>query len=369
MAKAKHYYPELDSLRFFAFLSVLIHHAPYLATVPAWVAIKLYGWMGVDLFLCLSAYLFAKLLFVEFQQRGDINVGYFYLRRALRIWPLYFIFIGLMLGYLAYRHLGADGLLVRSLGLVTFTDNLVTMALGFNIALPCVSHLWTISYEEQFYMVIPWALRFFYRQKAATSLAIIGGFVLFGLALRAVFIHFQLPHRYIWVFPLAHFESIVGGLVVGLGLADPWLKRIPGWFLLIPGIVALWGVTLLPGIDQTNWTLMVTYPLVGLGVSLILAAVVRGGIWPVSLVMKNGAMGYLGKISYGLYVYHLFARELTFKLVHTFLGPSHAILYPVVMVLAMLGVTVLISAVSYQLLERPFLKLKSRFTFVQSRSI
>ena len=97
MKKSALYYPELDSLRFFAFLLVLVHHAPYVKYIPLWKELSLYGWMGVDLFLALSAFLFARLLFVEHQEKGNINIGYFYLRRALRIWPLYFMFATVML--------------------------------------------------------------------------------------------------------------------------------------------------------------------------------------------------------------------------------------------------------------------------------
>ena len=60
------YYPELDGLRFFAFLLVFIHHSPYYVYSPVWEKLHEYGWIGVDLFLCLSAFLITKLLKAEF---------------------------------------------------------------------------------------------------------------------------------------------------------------------------------------------------------------------------------------------------------------------------------------------------------------
>lgn len=85
MPKSHLYFPELDSLRFLAFLAVFIHHAPFAGFIEGWETLHRYGWIGVDVFLCLSAFLFAKLLFAEHTQKGGINVRYFYLRRLLRI--------------------------------------------------------------------------------------------------------------------------------------------------------------------------------------------------------------------------------------------------------------------------------------------
>ena len=157
MKKAGLYYPELDSLRFFAFLLVLIHHAPYLESIKFWSTLSKYGWMGVDLFLCLSAFLFARLLYVEYQNTGDINVGYFYLRRALRIWPLYLFFLGLVIFLSVQKNGWNPTIIQRTIGMLTFTDNLLTAVFGYS-ALLYSAHIWTISYEEQFYIIIPWVL-------------------------------------------------------------------------------------------------------------------------------------------------------------------------------------------------------------------
>lgn len=117
MNKVGVYYPELDALRFLAFLLVLLHHAPYTEKIPIWVILHNYGWIGVDLFLCLSAYLFTKLLYVEYQEKGNINIGFFYLRRMLRIWPLYFFFLGVMLAYSIFVDGWHAQILIRSLGM------------------------------------------------------------------------------------------------------------------------------------------------------------------------------------------------------------------------------------------------------------
>src|SRR5689334_16690304 len=90
---ATFYRPELDAVRFFAFLAVYLHHS-----FSSLVA----GAFGVDLFLVLSAYLITELLQLEVNRTGGLDVRRFYARRILRIWPLYFAFLGI--SYLATKH-------------------------------------------------------------------------------------------------------------------------------------------------------------------------------------------------------------------------------------------------------------------------
>ena len=110
-AADRFYRPELDVLRFFAFLSVFLYHGlPGLVNtrhsgVVAQAAlyetiIKGAGRFGVCLFFLLSAYLITELLCRERANTGTIHVGSFYSRRILRIWPLYFAFLfaGVLLG-------------------------------------------------------------------------------------------------------------------------------------------------------------------------------------------------------------------------------------------------------------------------------
>ena len=326
--KTNIYYPELDGLRFLAFLVVLIHHSPSAAGVPLWRIVNDYGWVGVDLFLCLSAYLFAKLLYVEFQEKGSINIRYFYLRRILRIWPLYFFFFGIMLVYSVLIKGWHTAILIRSLGMLSFTDNLFSMVYGYNQAIEFSGHLWTISYEEQFYLIIPWALLILYTLKKETIFYILSIATLIGMLLRAVFIYYEVGLPDLWVFPFTHYESILGGLIVGLGLLDQHVQKISSWVLLIGGLIALWLVTTLPNIDATQWKLMLTYPLVGIGTSLLLFATIKGGLGPISVLLKNKVLGYLGKISYGLYVYHLIGIRLASNLVDPWISPDRLLVHP-----------------------------------------
>lgn len=258
---------------------------------------------------------------------------------------------------------------VRALGMLTFTDNFLSMWNGYNTAIAFSAHLWTISYEEQFYLIIPWALRMFYRLNSTSVIYVLGMALVFGMFVRAIYIANEVAYLGIWAFPLTHFESILGGLIIGLGLFNKTMNKIPGWVLFTTGLISLWMVTTLPNITDVQWNLMLTYPLVGIGTSLILAAAIKGRLGYISTLFKNQALGYLGKISYGLYVYHLLAQNLASNIINEFVPPDRPLAHPIVSVMTTLIVTILISGISYKLLEKPFLRMKDRFTFIHSRPI
>jgi len=159
-----HFYrPELDVLRFIAFFLVLILHTspPLLDSYKAWYAspsvrLVLYrlfsaGGFGLSIFFCLSAYLIATLLLRERSRTGDINLKAFYIRRILRIWPLYFaaLFAGFLRSYTGHlQHYP-----LAFLFYIFLAGNWYCAIYGFplNPILP----LWSISVEEQFYLFIP----------------------------------------------------------------------------------------------------------------------------------------------------------------------------------------------------------------------
>src|SRR5687768_7831381 len=171
-ADSKHtfYHPELDVLRFVAFLAVFMHHAlPRDARLyvnsglsqaaTQWLlTAKEAGAFGVDLFFALSSYLITELLLREHEQRGTFSVAAFYVRRALRIWPLYFTFLALTV-LVVPTLIPTDRfgpIYITSFAL--FVGNWVCAAKGlpFSVASP----LWSISVEEQFYIGWPLLLRF-----------------------------------------------------------------------------------------------------------------------------------------------------------------------------------------------------------------
>jgi len=164
---ASFYRPELDALRFLAFFLVFMHHGlPHdslkysgvshnliVRELCANVAISFSA--GLPLFFVLSAYLIASLLLREKERTSTVHISAFYIRRILRIWPLYFS--ALLSSFLVSRFIaGFHGWGIY----VTFLFMAANWALPFHlmsIGGPLgIGHLWSISVEEQFYMAFPY---------------------------------------------------------------------------------------------------------------------------------------------------------------------------------------------------------------------
>ena len=158
------YRPELDGLRFFAFLSVFFFHAlaypvDYFTQrhIPLWLARLLTGVFasgshGVDLFFVLSAYLITELLLREKEVRGSLDVRSFYFRRMLRIWPPYYIFV-LLAALVPFLNPQGRFSLKYVIPFLLLAGNWSTIVFGptGSVAEP----LWSVSVEEQFYWVWP----------------------------------------------------------------------------------------------------------------------------------------------------------------------------------------------------------------------
>ena len=358
------YHPELDSLRFVAFLLVFIHHAAPL-NHPALRFIHSFGWIGVDLFFALSAYLFVKLLAKEFNHTGTLCIWKFYIRRLLRIWPVYMFFCTLMVSRSIYS--GELASPWRALGLFTFTDNILAAFKGYN-PIPYASHLWTISYEEHFYLFIPLLLFLIFNSTTKRVVVTLSALAIIFALLRAIFIWMGAPHPAIWVLPITHFESILLGIIVGLGGFDIMLARVPAYALLLTVLLSGWLITQLGSIESVGWHLMPSYLLIGLCTSLTLYLVTR--------IAKSKWMQWLyyppfvelGKIYYGLYVYHLVGLKVGQEIVQrSNLNGLNPINNVAIMNLVSLLATITIAGFSYRFLEKPFLRIKKRFEVIPSR--
>ena len=221
-----------------------------------------------------------------------------------------------------------------------------------------------MSVEEQFYLVWPWLVRFGGRRALQAVVPVV--LVVSSLALWYSG-HNVLPVNKYWTNSLIEFAYFAVGAVLAL-----WLHRrefqpsllarvslfatamVAFLLLVFPFPVAAEGrVIHTPG-------LFAAFTLLGV-VSVCLFL----GFYGLRMGQGSGPFLYLGRISYGLYVFHLFvlqACEAALRRVHL-----HGAAYAVVQLSMALAVTIVIAALSYRFLETPFLKLKSRFTFVHSR--
>jgi peptidoglycan/LPS O-acetylase OafA/YrhL len=172
-----YYRPELDALRFLAFLCVfMFHRMDYVPTDPirdrVLYSIGNVGPFGVSVFFLLSAFLITELLLRERQRSGRIHIKAFYLRRLLRIWPLYFAaFFGLALLNRFVPGVGSSDPL-GWLAFTFFAGNWYILRHGWIAG--AVDPLWSISVEEQFYVAIPLLAAFAGRR----AVAIVSGVLL-----------------------------------------------------------------------------------------------------------------------------------------------------------------------------------------------
>jgi peptidoglycan/LPS O-acetylase OafA/YrhL len=145
---ARFYVPELDSLRFFAFFGVFLCHLTH--EMGYGDVLSNIGGFGVDLFFTLSAYLITELLMREKERFGRLDVGAFYVRRILRIWPLYF-------GFLAAYFVASGIFPVLQIDwryfafFLVFLGNFALATIGLAPGLAIV-RLWSVCVEEQFYI-------------------------------------------------------------------------------------------------------------------------------------------------------------------------------------------------------------------------
>src|SRR5580700_9077421 len=163
------YLPELDLLRFLACTTIFLQHvyqetpARYFPAMhPDWRGrvVQILGWSGgysVDLFLALSAFLITQLLLREREATGVIDLRRFYIRRILRIWPLYYFFLLVVavagIWFEAF-HIHAKWLILCAL----LSGNIANALWGWTPTF-VISHVWTIAIEEQFYLVWPLVVR------------------------------------------------------------------------------------------------------------------------------------------------------------------------------------------------------------------
>ncbi len=357
------YFPELDGLRFFAFLLVFIYHHILFSTIPCLSFLFINGWIGVDLFFVLSSFLFTKLLIAEYKKNNTISFKKFYIRRIFRIWPIYFLSIVFSLSYIFLQHQEISKYIgIRIIGMFTFSDNILSSIYGFN-PMFSVSHLWTISYEEQFYICIPIIILLLVRSSTKTKvLSLMLTLIVFN-TIKFMLIANHITKLAILMLPITRFESIIFGIVMGFGGMDILLKKINQNILSVMSILFFVLICHIPRYDNISYWLIVS-PLVGMSTSLLTYSVLNTSFF--KKVFTHKVLAFLGKRSYGLYVYHLFCNALANYMIKSIPTiPSS----PLASFFYSLSFTILASIVSYKIIETPFLNWKKKFEVVTSRPI
>ena len=234
----KNYLPELDGLRFIAFLGVFLRHGLPIRVTGEIVSVGAVwdvGVFGVDLFFTLSAFLITRLLFAEQVVTGKISVRNFYFRRILRIWPLYFVFLALMWGLAHFA--GLDPIPSRYwCAFLIFMGNWACAVWSYPHS--GIFPLWSVGVEEQFYLIWPWLVKRLSRRRfiwMCVSLFALSLGVKAALALGGA------VHPAAWCNTFGRLESIALGALLACrrpmtGAAKEgqlWLKLLAAFLLLV----------------------------------------------------------------------------------------------------------------------------------------
>lgn len=345
------YVPAMDGLRGTMLLVVIGVHALFVARPDG--SLLPGGFAALDVFLVQSGFLITALLLSERGRTGAISFKNFYLRRVCRLLPAVVVMLAFHAAYWVSqgKPLGVEVRAIAAIGL--YASNIFLSFPGFlGVTMPNeFGHMWSLSMEEQFYILWPISLvlilRYHSRRHIVPS-ALWVGMVAVVIIRIVVFRTQGFPAAYelLW----AHAD----GILMGCALAFVWRAgRMPrrgipqlAWLSLA---LMVWFWFFFPQFD--TWPYYWGFPLLGV-MSTILIIAVMGDDWSLNRFFASRPMAVLGKTSYAAYLWHLPMIEIT----HDHLeGKPSALIIGIA-----LALTALATTLSWHLVEQPFLRLKAR---------
>lgn len=359
------YMPYLDGLRSVAVFAVLASH---FAFNQRWlIANSQWGRLGVDLFFVLSGFLITQILLRyrdnSFNFKDSItHLRIFYTRRVLRIFPIYYlaIFVALLLGYEPARNF--------LFWLLTYTLNvLIALQPKDKAQFGALHHFWSLCIEEQFYLLWPWVILLVPRQRLRY---VIFGFIAIGVVSRMM----PMFIRGFSMDPLVNtrFDVLCLGALLALYWHEPLMFQKEKSFLLVAGVTCgmpLVTLAMFKGFAQPFD--LIANALVEFGASLFFMGLIdqaaQSNPWRILAPLGWRPVRYVGKISYGIYLYHPFVKLIMVYLLKLFhislppLGLLQLVLYG--------AATILFASVSWYLIERPINRLKERVIMPQTQTM
>ena len=367
--KSTYRFSNLDGLRFIAAMFVVINHTEQISGVLgldnyfSLKGIEQIGKFGVMLFFSLSGFLITYLLLKEKSTTGTINIKSFYMRRILRIWPLYIVII--LLAFFVFHYIPIfdlksgeksifyDHLWLKMLFYAFMLPNLVLLVFG---AVPFASQTWSIGSEEQFYIIWPILLK----RIKITALSLVGVIIVYHAFIYCFqnYVRSNIYREYC----VALMQTVpldlmaLGGIVAyahhSKGTVYQWLQKLTEkWVVKVVLFIAL-AILLITGYRFLYFNYMV-YGLLFAGLIFMLTS---GKSYS---ILENRLFKFGGKVSYGIYMWHAPAVAITLKTLLIVGIYSKFIAYPLIIAVVM-GTAWL----SYEYLEKPFLNWKQKYTVV-----
>jgi peptidoglycan/LPS O-acetylase OafA/YrhL len=369
----KIHYPNINSLRFLAAAVVVVHHTEQIKSLKGlpnlWGndSILMVGKLGVDLFFVLSGFLITSLLFVEQESPKGINVKNFIVRRILRIWPLYFFIMAVaffLMPMFPIFQLGSpfinvnDNLWANIILYALFLPHVQTVIIG---PILYAGQLWSIGIEEQFYLVWSSIVK-----KLSTKGLVTWIFAYIGFYLGLIVIFRYLVHinyqpksfKFDYDVILSLLDSLrfdcllIGALfaVLNKNLSPKTILTNKAFQLFVYAVELYLAFT-------GGWFHSFFWEIHAVLYGIILMNLVRGDTSLINI--EYPVFNYLGKISYGIYMYHILVINIVITIFHKYQIDAFA--YPVIFILV-----IALSAFSYKYIEAYFLKLKNRFSAIST---
>lgn len=372
----KIFFPNLDGLRFFCFFVVFMVHSLVTESAvinnnPAQKFVKFFvfesGFLGVNMFFVLSGFLITYLLIREKQQKKNIDIKKFYMRRVLRIWPLYFfcVFFGFVIFPMVKTFFGeVPNETANPIYYFFFLSNFdLINTRGADSSM--LNILWSVSIEEQFYLVWPIVVYFTKPKK----LWLVTVFIILG----------TLTIRYIYSFSfIEEIHTIYAATDLACGCLFACIASFKGKISKVLEQLPLFAYI---GIHISCVALFLMYGQVSFGPVEFLKRFIFAINFSLVIYLqcfsahsllalsKLKIISSLGKYTYGLYCLHMIAilavTKTVFKIIHT---ENIYVMYLIELPLSLL-LSIVISKVSYKYFESYFLRLKAKFTIIKTREI
>ena len=379
--------PALDGLRGVAILAVLLAHFTIITPEPsadwprlAWRVLKS-GWIGVDLFFVLSGFLITGILLDAKGTRGFFRN--FYMRRTLRIFPLYYaVLVAIFLVIPRFHLAPADAALLEQYGqwwYWLYLTNVLT-AIHHFAAIPFhAGHLWSLAVEEQFYLFWPLVVHALGpRGLKRLCLAILGGALLLRLGIRlADDPNYAVYPDAVYTLLITRADTLaLGGLLALLvrdadGIAIVRRLAVPALLVAAIPVAALFVKD--RGLNAGGVAMQtIGYSALAIAFAALLALAVfsrRGSM--LSRSLTSGWLMAFGRYSYAIYLFHAFVNPPLW----TALSP-HLLAEDGSMgwaarsgyIVTGVGISLTLAILSWNLFEKHFLRLKDRFPYESRRA-
>jgi peptidoglycan/LPS O-acetylase OafA/YrhL len=372
--------PALDGIRGIAILLVMLFHfvpSSGLTGVVGKTVSKLTrsGWAGVDLFFVLSGFLITGILWDT--KRSPHFFRSFYLRRVLRIFPLYYAVLLVVFGGLvllpSFRTPEVEEIVHQQGWLWTYCSNIPTAFCEryvFNEDQLRLGHFWSLAVEEHYYLLWP-AVVFLFDRKSLMAICL--GMILLALPCRLFLLQEGRPLA-AWVLTPCRMDELAAGSFLALAARGPGgIRRLVPYAWLAGGMSGLVIVTIgLSSSVNGSGSGLGRYPVLACFFgALVLLGVAAGRRSVLGFTLNSRVLVFFGRYSYGLYVFHALLAPVfeTFFPVPALSNMLHStslgILAYVVLAFC---VSILAALVSWTILEKPFLQLKRYFEYTEPRS-